>query len=80
MGDTLKIEAVYSDGVFKPFGKLSLPEGEKVEIEVKEMNRKGNISLRGLWKGVSIKEEDIDEAKYVWEKGTKKQKRISENN
>ena len=79
MGDTLKIEAVYSDGVFKPFGKLSLPEGEKVEIEVKEMNRKGNISLRGLWKGVSIKEEDIDEAKYVWEKGTKKQKRILEN-
>ena len=66
MVNTLKIEAVYSGGVFKPFEKISLPEGEKVEIEIKEMNRKRNISLRGLWKGATIKEEDIDEAKHIW--------------
>jgi predicted DNA-binding antitoxin AbrB/MazE fold protein len=80
MVNTLKIEAVYSEGVFKPFGKISLPEGEKVEIEIKEMNRRKNISLRGLWKDARIKEEDIDEAKHIWGRGVKKQKKILESN
>ena len=29
-------------------------------------SRKKNISLRGLWKGFVIKDEDVDEAKFVW--------------
>lgn len=30
------IETVYTDGVFKPLEKVSLPDGEKIEIEIKE--------------------------------------------
>ena len=37
------------------------------------MRNKKNISLRGLRKGVDIKDKDIDEAKFIWEKGLKKQ-------
>ena len=48
MVNTLRIRAVYSGGVLRPFEKLSLPEGEKVEIEIKERKSKKNISLRGL--------------------------------
>jgi len=37
MGNMQKvIRAVYSGGVFKPLVKVDLPEGEKVEIEIKE--------------------------------------------
>ena len=80
MVNTLRIRAVYSGGVLRPFEKLSLPEGEKVEIEIKERKSKKNISLRGLWKGTKVKEEDIDEARYIWEKGVKKQIKILEEN
>jgi len=55
------IEAVYSDGVFKPLEKVSLPDGEKVEIEIKGKKAKKNISLRGIWKGIQISEEEIKE-------------------
>jgi predicted DNA-binding antitoxin AbrB/MazE fold protein len=55
------------------FQKLSLEEGEKVEIEIKERKGKKNISLRGLWKGSEVSEKDIDKAKHIWEKGVKEQ-------
>ena len=29
------------------------------------------ISLRGIWKGVEISEEDIKKAKNIWEEGIK---------
>ena len=35
MVNAQKISAVYSGGVLRPFKKLSLAEGEKVEIEIK---------------------------------------------
>ena len=68
-----RITAFYSGGVLRPFKKLSLEEGEKVEIEIKEGKGKKNISLRGLWKGSKISQKDIDEAKHIWEKGVKEQ-------
>ncbi len=80
MVNTLRIRAVYSGGVLRHFEKLSLPEGEKVEIEIKERKSKKNISLRGLWKGTKVKEEDIDEARHIWEEGVKKQIKILEEN
>jgi predicted DNA-binding antitoxin AbrB/MazE fold protein len=72
------MEAIYSEGVFKPLGKVSLSEGEKVEIEIKERKVKEVISLRGIWKGVEITEEDIERAKNMWGKGAEKQIRILE--
>ena len=72
------IEAVYSGGVFKPLQKVSLLDGEKVEIEIKEKKVKKIISLRGIWKGIEISEEDIDKAKHMWEKGAEKQMKILE--
>ena len=68
-----EVSVVYSGGVLKPFKKLNLVEGQKVEIEIKERKGKKNISLRGLWKGSKVSEKDIDKAKHIWEKGVKKQ-------
>ncbi len=68
-----KITAVYSGGVLRPFKKLSLEEGEKVEIEIKEKKGEKKISLRGVWKGSEVSEKDIDKAKHIWEKGVKEQ-------
>ena len=63
----------------KPFKKLNLVEGQKVEIEIKERKKgKKNISLRGLWKGSKIREKDIDKAKRIWEKGVEDQIRFLE--
>jgi predicted DNA-binding antitoxin AbrB/MazE fold protein len=73
------IETVYTDGVFKPLEKVSLPDGEKIEIEIKEKKAKKNISLRGIWKGIQISEEEIEKAKRMWEKGAEKQIKILEN-
>lgn len=73
MVNNQRITAVYSHGVLRPFKKLSLEEGEKVEIEIKERKGKKNISLRGLWKGSEVSEKDIDNAKHIWEKGVKEQ-------
>lgn len=73
MVNNQRITAVYSHGVLRPFKKLSLEEGEKVEIEIKERKGKKNISLRGLWKGSEVSEKDIDKAKHIWEKGVKQQ-------
>jgi len=72
------IEAVYSKGVFKPLVKVRLPEGEKVEIEIKEKKVKKNISLRGIWKGIQISDEDIEKAKHIWDERLKKQIKILE--
>ena len=71
MSNALKYKAIYKDGVLIPFGKIALDEGEKVEIEIKKEKNKKNISLRGLWKGSFIKDEDVDEAKFVWAEGLK---------
>ena len=71
-----RITAVYSGGVLRPFKKLSLAEGEKVEIEIKEKKGEKNISLRGLWKGSEVSEKDIDQAKHIWEKSVKDQIRF----
>lgn len=79
MINTQEVSAVYSGGVLKPFKKLNLVEGQKVEIEIKERKGKKNISLRGLWKGVKIKEKDIDGAKRIWEKDIRKQIKFLEN-
>jgi predicted DNA-binding antitoxin AbrB/MazE fold protein len=77
MNTTLNIEAVYKDGVLIPFQKIDLEEGEKVQIQIKE--KKGKIvSLRGLWKGIKISEEDIYMAKGIWEEGAEKQIKIIE--
>jgi predicted DNA-binding antitoxin AbrB/MazE fold protein len=64
MGNMQKvIRAVYSGGVFKPLVKVNLPEGEKVEIEIREQKVKKITSLRGIWRGIQINEEDIVEGK-----------------
>ncbi len=34
------IEAIYENGVFKPLEKIDLKEGEIVEIEIKEKEKK----------------------------------------
>ena len=78
MVNAQKISAVYSGGVLRPFKKLSLAEGEKVEIEIKERKGKKNISLRGLWKGAKISEKDIDEAKHIWDRGVREQAKFLE--
>jgi len=43
-----------------------------MNMELMNLGKK-NIPLRGLWKGFVIKDEDVDEAKFIWEKGLKKQ-------
>ena len=73
MINTQEISGVYSGGVLKPFKKLNLVEGQKVKIAIKERKRGGNISLRGLRRGVKREEKAIDKAKYIWEKGIRKQ-------
>ena len=65
------IEVVYTAGVLKPLEKIDLQEGETVEIEIKEKKPQKVISLRGIWKGVEISEEDIKKAKNIWEEGIK---------
>lgn len=67
------IRAEYSGGVFKPLEKVYLPEGEKVEIEIKEKKRRKILSLRGIWRGIEINEEDIEKARSIWEKEVEKQ-------
>ena len=76
MSNAIKLKAVYKEGVLVPFEKINLNEGEKVEIEIRKEENKKNISLRGLWKGSVIKDADVDEAKFIWEKGLKKQIKI----
>jgi len=58
-----EVSVVYSGGVLKPFKKLNLVEGQKVEIEIKERKGRKNISLRGLWKGSKISEKEKTDAK-----------------
>ena len=77
MSTTLNIEAVYKDGVLIPSKKIDLKEGEKVQIEIKEKKGRG-ISLRGLWKGIEISEEEICRAKGIWEEDAEKQIKIIE--
>ncbi|MEW6041219.1 MAG: antitoxin family protein [Elusimicrobiota bacterium] len=72
------IEAVYSNGVFKPLQKVNLSDGDTVEIEIKGKKTKKIISLRGIWKGIQISEGDIEKAKRMWEKGVEKQIKILE--
>lgn len=75
MSTTLKIKATYKGGVFIPYERVHLNEGERVEIEI--CKKEGRIiSLRGLWKKVDIGEEDIKEAKQLWEAGIRKQMNI----
>ncbi|MDN3515524.1 MAG: antitoxin family protein [Candidatus Brocadia sp.] len=76
MANAIKLKAVYKDGVFIPFGKIDLDNGEKVEIEILKKRNKKNISLRGLWKGSVIKDVDVEKAKFIWDKGLKKQIKI----
>jgi predicted DNA-binding antitoxin AbrB/MazE fold protein len=67
------IRAEYSDGVFKPLEKVNLQEGEKVEIEIKAQKSKKIVSLRGIWRGIEINEEDLEKARSIWEKEVEKQ-------
>lgn len=76
MSHARKYKAIYKNGVLIPFEEINLDEGENVEIEIRKVKNKKNISLRGLWEGVDIKEEDIDKAKFIWKKGLKKQIKI----
>jgi len=73
------IEVVYTAGVLKPLEKIDLQEGETVEIEIKEKKPQKVISLRGIWKGVEISEEDIKKAKNIWEEGIKVKRVLIEN-
>jgi predicted DNA-binding antitoxin AbrB/MazE fold protein len=79
MGNMQKvIRAVYSGGVFKPLVNVNLPEGEKVEIEIKEQKVKKITSLRGIWKGIQITEEDIKKVKHIWDKGVENEVKVLE--
>ncbi len=69
------IEAVYEQGVFKPLQPVQLTEGQKVTLSVEaEKQRlmsdsKQTVRLGGLWRGVSISEEDVAEARReMWGK------------
>jgi len=75
MDTTLKIDATYKGGVLIPFEKVNLNEGERVEIENRKKQGK-IITLRGLWKGTEISEDDIEEAKQLWEAGIREQIKI----
>ena len=70
------IRAEYSGGVFKPLDKVHLPEGEKVEIQIKGKKSKKIQSLRGIWRGIEISEENVEKARSIWEKGVEKQIRV----
>ncbi|HDH07834.1 MAG TPA: DUF104 domain-containing protein [Candidatus Moranbacteria bacterium] len=75
MSTTLKIEATYKDGVLIPIEKVNLNEGERVEVEIRK--KKGKvITLRGLWKGAKISEDDIEEVKQLWDAGIRKEIKI----
>ena len=79
MGNMEKvIRAVYSRGVFKPLVKVNLPEGEKVEIEIKGQKAPKIASLRGIWRGVQIDEEDIEKARHIWDKGVENEVKVLE--
>lgn len=79
MGNMQKvIRAVYSGGVFKPLVKVNLPKGEKVEIEIKEQKVKKITSLRGIWRGIQINEEDIEKVKHIWDKGVENEVKVLE--
>ncbi|TRZ88392.1 MAG: DUF104 domain-containing protein [Methanosarcinales archaeon] len=73
------IEAVYISGVFKPLGEVKLPNGQRVDLEIKEKKAQPNISLRGIWKELEISDMDIKKAKQSWEKGVEKQIEILED-
>lgn len=73
MSNAIKLKAVYKEGVLVPFEKIDLKEGEKVELEIKSREGRKNISLRGIWKEFTVKEDDIAKVKFIWEKGIKKQ-------
>ena len=70
------IEAVFSGGVFKPSEEVKLPEGKKVEIEIRERGAGRVISLRGIWKGMQISDEEIGRARKIWEAGMEKQVKL----
>jgi predicted DNA-binding antitoxin AbrB/MazE fold protein len=70
------IRAEYIGGVFKPLDKVHLPEGEKVEIQIKGNKSKKIQSLRGIWRGIEISEEDLEKGRSIWEKGVEKQIRV----
>ena len=79
MGNMQKvIRAVYSGGVFKPLVKVNLPEGEKVEIEIREQKVKKITSLRGIWRGIQINEEEIEKVKHIWDKGVGNEVKVLE--
>ncbi len=73
MPNSIKVKAVYRGGSLVPFKRINLDEGEKVDIEIKMKKSNKNISLRGLWKGAKVKEEDVEKVKFIWEQGLKNQ-------
>ncbi len=49
-----------------------------MEIEIKEQKAKKKSSLRGIWRGVQINEEDIEKAKHIWDKGVENEVKVLE--
>ena len=72
MQNLLKTDAIYKQGVFIPYSKINLNEGQVVSIEIKKRSKQKNVSLRGIWNGIKIKDEDIEKVKKVWDKGLNK--------
>ena len=67
------------DGMIEPMGELDLFDGQEVTVTIimegppEGSPSKPPVSLRGIWKGVQISDELIEEATKVWEEGVKKQ-------
>ena len=60
--------------------EYSIPQVKMLlkEIEIKEQKAKKITSLRGIWRGVQINEEDIEKAKHIWDKGVENEVKVLE--
>ncbi|HUV80154.1 MAG TPA: antitoxin family protein [Candidatus Bathyarchaeia archaeon] len=64
---TKTIEVVYENGVFKPLTPMEkkIPEGTKVEIEIKDLLKKRLKKYKGILK-VKISSEELNELYYQY--------------
>ncbi len=62
--------------------EVDLPDGQEVLVTVEPVpveragNGGGNVSLRGIWRGLEITEEEIEAAKRIWSEGAERQARM----
>jgi predicted DNA-binding antitoxin AbrB/MazE fold protein len=64
---TKTIEVVYEDGVFKPLTPMEkkIPEGTKVEIEIKDLLKKRLKKYKGILKA-KVSSEELNELYYQY--------------